>query len=242
MLILTNSLNTSYPIFQFEEGEILLFDKPLTWTSFDVVAKVRNTIRCKKVGHAGTLDPLATGLLVICTGKMTKKIEQIQAGEKEYLTTIVLGKTTPSYDLETEFDSETDTSHLSVEQVREVVMSFVGEIQQIPPVFSAIKVDGKRLYKLARKGQEDQVVIQPRQVTIHSIQIENISLPEVTFLMRCSKGTYVRSLARDIGQALKVGAYLSSLRRTAVGDFRVENAYDLASFVQHVKTTQHAGL
>lgn len=206
------------------------------------MAKVRNTIRCKKVGHAGTLDPLATGLLVICTGKMTKKIEHIQAGEKEYHVTIVLGKTTPSYDLETEFDSEADVSHLNEEQVKEAIMSFVGEIQQIPPVFSAIKVDGKRLYKLARKGQEDQVVIQPRAVSIYSIVIESINLPEVTFTMRCSKGTYVRSLARDIGQVLNVGAYLSALRRTAVGDFKVENAYDLSSFVNHVKTIQHAGL
>ena len=233
---------TAYPDFHFEEGEILLFDKPLTWTSFDVVAKVRNTIRCKKVGHAGTLDPLATGLLVICTGKMTKKIDQIQAGKKEYYVTVVLGKTTPSYDLETEFDSETDISPLQESKVKEVVMSFVGDIQQIPPVFSAIKVDGKRLYKLARKGQEDQVVIQPRAVSIYSIEIDNIALPQVTFTMRCSKGTYVRSLARDIGQKLGVGAYLAALRRTGVGDLRVENAYDVASFVHHVKSIQHAGL
>lgn len=231
-----------FPTFQFEEGEILLFDKPLTWTSFDVVAKVRNTIRIKKVGHAGTLDPLATGLLILCTGKMTKKIDLIQATEKEYLVNIVLGKTTPSYDLETDFNSETDTSHLTEDKIREVIESFIGNIQQIPPVFSAIKVDGKRLYNLARKGRQDEVVIQPRDVTIFSIDIMKIDLPEIVFFMRCSKGTYVRSLARDIGEKLGVGAYLSALKRTKVGDYHVDNAYDVASFVQHVKSTQHASV
>ena len=219
-----------------------MFDKPLTWTSFDVVAKVRNTIRCKKVGHAGTLDPLATGLLVICTGKKTKTIDHIQAGEKEYHVTMVLGKTTPSFDLETSFDSESDVSHLQEEEVKNAIMSFVGEIQQTPPAFSAIKVGGERLYKLARKGKENQVVIHPRSVTIHSIEILRLNLPEIAFLMRCSKGTYVRSLARDIGQKLGVGGYLSALRRTKVGAYSVENAYDVASFVQHVKSNSYAGL
>lgn len=223
-----------FPDFNFTEGEILLFDKPLTWTSFDVVNKVRGTIRIKKVGHAGTLDPLATGLLVLCTGKMTKKIDTIQAAEKEYLTTICLGKTTPSFDLESEFDSETDCSNLSVEEVKEAVMSFVGDLQQIPPMFSAVKVGGERLYKLARKGQE--IELQPRAVTIYSIDIIKIELPNVEFLMRCSKGTYVRSLARDIGVKLGVGAHLSALRRTKIGDLSVENAYDIPAFVQHIKS------
>jgi tRNA pseudouridine55 synthase len=223
-----------FPDFNFAEGEILLFDKPITWTSFDVVNKVRGTIRIKKVGHAGTLDPLATGLLVLCTGKMTKKIDTIQAAEKEYLTTICLGKTTPSFDLETKFDSETDYSNLTVEQVREAIMSFVGDLQQIPPMFSAVKVGGERLYKLARKGQE--IELQPRAVSIYSIEIIKIELPNVEFLMRCSKGTYVRSLARDIGVKLGVGAHLSALRRTKIGDLSVENAYDVAAFVQHIKS------
>ena len=225
---------SQFPDFNFTEGEVLLFDKPLTWTSFDVVNKVRGTIRIKKVGHAGTLDPLATGLLVVCTGKMTKKIDTIQAAEKEYLTTICLGKTTPSFDLETEFDSETDCSTLSVEQVREAVMSFVGDLQQIPPMFSAVKVGGERLYKLARKGQE--IELQPRAVSIYSIEITKIDLPNVEFLMRCSKGTYVRSLARDIGIKLGVGAHLAALRRTKIGDLSVGNAYDLPAFVQHIKS------
>lgn len=233
---------THYPPFQFEEGEVLLFDKPLTWTSFDVVAKVRNTIRCKKVGHAGTLDPLATGLLVICTGKKTKTIDHIQAEEKEYLVTMQLGKTTPSYDLETAFDSESDISHLHQQEIEEVIKSFIGKIQQIPPAFSAIKVGGERLYKLARKGKENNVVIEPRAVTIFSIEILKMELPEIVFLMTCSKGTYVRSLVRDIGHRLGVGAYLSALRRTKIGNLRVENAYDVGNFVQHVKSTLHAGI
>ncbi len=222
-----------FPKFNFEEGEVLLFDKPLTWTSFDVVNKVRGTIQTKKVGHAGTLDPLATGLLVLCTGKMTKKIDLIQATEKEYLTTICLGKTTPSFDLETEFDSETDCSHLTKEQVEEAVMSFVGDLQQIPPMYSAVKVGGERLYKKARKGQE--IELQPRPVSIYSIEILKIKLPNVEFLMRCSKGTYVRSLARDIGAKLGVGGYLAALRRTKVGDLSVDNAFEIPTFVQHIK-------
>jgi tRNA pseudouridine55 synthase len=228
------SVLPQFPDFHFEEGEILLFDKPLTWTSFDVVNKVRGTIRTKKVGHAGTLDPLATGLLVLCTGKMTKKIDTIQATEKEYLVTIGLGKTTPSFDLETEFDAEKDVSHLTKEQVEAAVRHFVGDQMQLPPMFSAVKVGGKRLYKLARKGQE--IELQPRPVTIYSIEILNTELPTVQFLMRCSKGTYVRSLARDIGEKLGVGGYLAALRRTKVGDLSVEDAYDVASFVEHIKS------
>jgi tRNA pseudouridine55 synthase len=233
--------NSTFPPFDFEAGEVLLFDKPLTWTSFDVVAKVRNTIRCKKVGHAGTLDPLATGLLVLCTGKMTKQIDHIQADEKEYLATVTLGKTTPSYDLETTFNSETDISHLSTAQVEEVVYSFLGRIQQLPPVFSAIKVGGKKLYELARKGKEAQVEIKPRDIEIYAIAIERMELPEVVIRIRCTKGTYVRSLAHDIGQKLGVGAHLSALCRTKIGDLSVENAYDVNTFVHYIKS-QHAGV
>ncbi len=228
-----NSIALQFPIFNFEEGEVLLFDKPITWTSFDVVNKVRHTIRTKKVGHAGTLDPLATGLLVLCTGKMTKQIDTIQATEKEYLATITLGKTTPSYDLETEFDSETDITHLSEAQVAEAIMSYVGNQMQMPPMYSALKVDGKRLYKLARKGKE--IELQPRPVSIYSIEIKSISLPTVQFLLRCSKGTYIRTLAHDIGQQLGVGAHLSALRRTKVGHLSVEDAYDLPAFVEYIK-------
>ena len=223
---------SNFPAFNFEEGEVLLFDKPLNWTSFDVVNKVRRTIRTKKVGHAGTLDPLATGLLILCTGKKTKTIDQIQASEKEYLVTVVLGKTTPSYDLETPFDSETDISHLDETSVREAVMTFVGELDQIPPMFSAIKVDGKKLYELARKGKE--IEVKARRITIYSISVQSISLPNVDILVKCSKGTYIRSLARDIGEKLGVGAHLGSLKRTKIGAYAVEQAYDLPSFVAHI--------
>lgn len=226
----------AFPIFRFEEGEILLFDKPLKWTSFDVVNKVRGTIKGKKVGHAGTLDPLATGLLVLCTGKKTKIIDQIQATEKEYLVTICIGKTTPSFDLETEFDSDRSIEGVDPKEVENTIMGFVGDQYQVPPMFSAVKVGGERLYKLARKGKE--VEIQPRLISIYSISITKTALPYVTFLVTCSKGTYIRSLARDIGHKLGVGAYLAALRRTRVGQFSIEDAYDIPSFVQHVKSLQ----
>lgn len=229
-----------YPQFDFEAGEILLFDKPITWTSFDVVNKIRGTIRCKKVGHAGTLDPLATGLLILCTGKMTKQIDSIQATEKEYLVTIQIGKTTPSYDLETEFNSEADISDITDEEVKEVVMSFVGELDQTPPMYSAIKVNGRRLYDLARSGKE--IEVKSRKVSIYSIDILKCALPEVVFLMRCSKGTYVRSLANDIGLKLKVGAYLAALKRTKVGNYSVEDAFDIPGFVEHIKRNRDASL
>ena len=228
-----------FPEFNFAEGEILLFDKPITWTSFDVVNKVRGCIRVKKVGHAGTLDPLATGLLILCTGKMTKKIDLIQATEKEYVVTMILGNTTPSYDLESEFDSETSISHVTEEEVRNVILSFIGVQQQFPPMFSAIKVNGERLYSLARQGKE--IELQSREVNISSISDVRINLPEIQFLMNCSKGTYVRSLVSDIGKKLGVGAYMSALKRTKVGDFLIENAYNLPDFVEHIKSLKLSG-
>jgi tRNA pseudouridine55 synthase len=214
--------------YDFEAGETIGIDKPKEWTSFDVVKKVRNTIRIKKVGHAGTLDPLATGLLIICTGKATKTINQIQEQRKKYTCTLVLGKTTPSVDLETAFDSETDTQHLSADQVAEVLHSFQGAIQQVPPVYSAIKVDGKRAYESARKNET--LELKAREVTIYSLQVLNMNLPEVEFVVECSKGTYIRSLVRDIGEKLGVGAYMSALRRNSIGDYQVEDAFTIEEF------------
>jgi tRNA pseudouridine55 synthase len=217
----------------FEEGAVILIDKPLDWTSFDVVSKIRNTIRIKKVGHAGTLDPLATGLLILCTGKMTKKIDEFQAQEKEYEGELVLGKTTPSYDLETEVDKEFDISSLTEELIKKNVLQFIGTIQQIPPIYSAIKVDGIPLYKKARKGEE--VEIKAREVTISEFEITEIQLPIVKFRVVCSKGTYIRSLVRDFGAALDNGAYMSALRRTRIGQFQVKEAEQLTEFVEKHK-------
>ena len=219
----------------FKAGKILLFDKPLEWTSFQLVNKVRWLIRRQfkikkiKVGHAGTLDPLATGLLIICTGKATKKIEELQGQEKEYTGTFTLGATTPSYDLETEVDQNFPTEHLSEEKIREATNAFLGEIDQYPPVFSALKKDGKRLYEYARSGQE--VEISARKVQISEFEITEISLPKVAFRVVCSKGTYIRSLAHDFGKQLESGAHLSSLRRTRIGNYSVENAHSIESFV-----------
>ena len=219
----------------FKAGKILLFDKPLEWTSFQLVNKVRWLIRKNfkikkiKVGHAGTLDPLATGLLIICTGKATKKIESLQGQEKEYTGTFTLGATTPSYDLETEVDQTYPTEHLSEEKIREATKAFIGDIQQYPPVFSALKKDGKRLYEYARSGKE--VDIPARNVQISEFEITDISLPKVAFRVVCSKGTYIRSLAHDFGKQLESGAHLSSLRRTRIGNYSVEDAHDIDSFV-----------
>ena len=214
----------------WNKGQVLLVDKPLTWTSFDVVKKLRYTLKIKKIGHAGTLDPLATGLLVLCTGKMTKQIDKYQAQEKEYTGKLVLGKTTPSHDLETEVNSETPIDHLTEAQVRESVQQFIGPIEQIPPMHSAIKVNGQRVYKKARKGEE--VILEPRKVTVSAFELTDISLPEVSFRIVCSKGTYIRSLVRDLGESLGVGAYMSELRRTRIGEFRVEDAENLEEFVK----------
>ena len=205
----------------FEEGKVLLIDKPLHWTSFDVVRKVRNAIGIKKVGHAGTLDPLATGLLIICTGKFTKRITEIQSQAKEYTGTFTIGATTPSYDLETEVDATFPTEHITAELIQETTKQFIGEIDQKPPVFSAIKKDGKRLYEHARAGEEVEIAF--RKTTIHEFEITRIALPEIDFRVVCSKGTYIRSLAFDFGKAMNSGAYLSALRRTKIGDYSVTN-------------------
>ncbi len=218
----------------FKDGQILLFDKPLNWTSFQLVNKVRWLIRKSygikkiKVGHAGTLDPLATGLLIICTGKFTKKISDLQGQVKEYKGTISVGSTTPSFDLETEVDQYYSVDHISEEMLQKTSEKFTGEIEQTPPVFSALKKDGKRLYEYARKGQE--VEVQKRKVEISEFEINTIDFPEVHFRVVCSKGTYIRSLAHEFGEALQSGAHLSELRRTKIGDFSVENGMDIASF------------
>ena len=219
----------------FQEGKVLLIDKPLHWTSFQVVNKLRWEIRRSlnikkiKVGHAGTLDPLATGLLVICTGKMTKNIDSFQAQIKEYTGTFVLGSTTPSYDLETETDQTYPTEHLTDELIRKATQQFIGEIAQFPPVFSALKKDGKRLYEYARAGET--VDIPSRQVHISSFEITRIENLEVDFKVVCSKGTYIRSLAHDFGKALDTGAHLATLRRTKIGDFDVDSAVSIENFI-----------
>ncbi len=219
--------------YDFQAGEVLLIDKPVGWTSFDVVNKIRYQIKIKKVGHAGTLDPLATGLLILCTGKKTKSIEQYQAQEKEYEGTFVLGKTTPSVDLETAFDSNVPVHHLTAADVEAVSAQFTGEISQVPPMHSAVKINGERVYKSARRGET--VEIKPRTVNIKSLVFEQITLPEVHFRVVCSKGTYIRSLVRDIGEVLGVGAYLKSLRRTRIGNFHVDQAYQLTTFIDQIK-------
>ncbi|MBD2724059.1 tRNA pseudouridine(55) synthase TruB [Hymenobacter armeniacus] len=211
--------------FDFETGEVLLLDKPLTWTSFDVVRKVKNALRIKKIGHAGTLDPLATGLLILCTGKKTKEIDLIQAQEKEYTGTFRLGETTPSFDLETAVDMARPYAHLTEEQIRAAVLPFLGLIQQTPPLFSAVKIDGKRAYEIARQGLEAE--IKSKTVEIKAFELTRIALPEVDFRIVCSKGTYVRSLARDFGLALGCGAHLTRLVRTRIGEYRVEDAFTL---------------
>ncbi len=224
--------------FDFEAGEILLIDKPPGWTSFDVVNKVRNLIKRYvgkkvKVGHSGTLDPLATGLLVLASGKKTKTLESLTGLDKEYEGTIRLGASTPSYDLETEPGPESDLSALTEEMIREAVAALTGEIMQVPPAYSAIKKDGKALYKSARKGKKVEVAA--RKVQVYRFDILSIEMPDIRFRVHCGKGTYIRSLAHDLGTLLKVGAYLASLRRTAVGSFRVEEAYrieDMASLLE----------
>ncbi len=222
-------------MFNLEAGEVLLVDKPLTWTSFDVVKKIKIAGKISKVGHAGTLDPLATGLLILCTGKKTKEIDNYQAQTKEYTGKILLGKTTPTLDLEMPFDSETDTSLLTESMVLEAVNQFKGKLLQIPPIFSAIKIDGKRLYKKARKGKPIDVEIKPREIEVYEFEITEFALPEISFRITCSKGTYIRSLARDVGEKLGVGGCLSALRRTKIGDFSVENAWKLEEIVQQLK-------
>jgi tRNA pseudouridine55 synthase len=230
-----------FPNFTFTEGEMLLINKPLTWTSFDVVGKIRNTLKPLKlkVGHAGTLDPLATGLLIICTGKLTKKIDEFQAQEKEYTGTFTLGATTPSYDLETEVDEKFSVDHITEEAIHAATVQFCGPIAQFPPPHSAIKMGGERIYFKARRGET--VELKARYVEISAFEITRIALPEVDFRVVCSKGTYIRSLAHDFGKALSSGAYLSALRRTRSGNYSVENAFEVADLVNHIRTLKETG-
>jgi len=221
-------------IFDFQAGEVLLIDKPLEWTSFDVVNYIRSFLRKMyswkklKVGHAGTLDPLATGLLIVCTGKFTKRIDEFQGMDKLYVGSMHIGATTPSFDKETEIDNEFDTSLLSEEMLNETAQSFVGEIEQRPPKYSAIKVKGKRAFEYTRNNKE--VILKTRVVKVNSFDILNIDLPKLDFAISCSKGTYIRSLARDLGEKLDNGAFLTDLRRTQIGDFKVSDAYNLENF------------
>ena len=225
---------------EFLAGKVLLIDKPLKWSSFQAVNKLKYILKRKynlpkkfKIGHAGTLDPLASGLLIICTGKFTKSITEIQAQAKEYTGTIMVGATTPSYDLETEVNATFPTAHITEELILETTKQFLGEIDQKPPVFSAIKKDGKRLYEHARAGEE--VEIQSRKTTIYEFEITRIQLPEIDFRVKCSKGTYIRSLAYDFGLALKSGGHLTALRRTKIGDYSVENAVTPEDFEKKIK-------
>ena len=210
---------------QQEQDKVILIDKPLRWTSFDIVKKVRYSLKIKKVGHAGTLDPLATGLLILCTGKKTKQIEEFMGLEKEYTGKLVIGKTTPSVDLETSFESEKSWEYIFPEDCIKISNTLTGEISQIPPAHSAVMVKGKRSYELARKGEK--VELKPRNVLIKNFTLSNIDLPEIEFKIICSKGTYIRSLVRDFGELLGTGAYLAELRRTRIGSFDVKDSLQI---------------
>ena len=222
----------------FQTGEMILIDKELNWTSFDVVSKLRNSIKKKlnikkiKVGHAGTLDPLATGLLIICTGKMTKRINEFSGLNKTYVGKMTIGSTTPSYDLETKPNVYYPTEHINKNLIIETAKKFVGKIDQKPPVFSAVKKDGVRLYKLARKGVK--VEVEKREIIIHDFLISSVNFPEVEFSLTCSKGTYIRSLAHDFGKELGSGAHLSELRRTSIGDYTVDKSLKLMEFIRNI--------
>ncbi len=215
-----------------DEGTLLLVDKPYKWTSFDVVRKIRNKLKIKKVGHAGTLDPLATGLLIVCTGKMTKKINEFQDMEKEYEGELVLGKTTPSYDLETMVNQEFEIKHITEKDIYNAATNLTGQLMQVPPVFSAVKVDGERVYKKARRGEE--VELKAKEIFVKEFEITSINLPSISFRITCSKGTYIRSLVRDFGESLQSGAYMSVLRRTKIGGFEVKNALTMEQWVTKV--------
>jgi tRNA pseudouridine55 synthase len=230
-----------FPEFNFTEGEMLLINKPYTWTSFDVVGKIRNSFKPLKlkVGHAGTLDPLATGLLIICTGKFTKKIDEFQAQEKEYTGTMILGAGTPSYDMETEVDETFDISHIDEQMIRATISQFIGDLDQYPPAHSAVKVDGERLYMKARRGEN--VELKTRKVSIRQFEITRIELPEIDFRVVCSKGTYIRSLVHDFGRSLQNVAYLSALRRTKSGDYEVNNAFEVMELVNHIRQLKEQG-
>lgn len=222
-------------MYDFLAGEFLLIDKPIGWTSFDVVNKIRYACKARKVGHAGTLDPMATGLLIICTGKKTKEINTFQDLDKEYVATLMLGATRPSIDMETEIDETFSTDGITDEKIKEAIQKFVGKIMQSPPAHSAIKVDGERAYKLARKGLKPKM--KEREVEIMSIELLESSMPEIKIKVHCAKGTYVRSLVRDIGKELSCGAYLKTLVRTKIGDFSLENADSVDEFID--KCRQH---
>jgi tRNA pseudouridine55 synthase len=223
------------PMNKFEEGQVLLLDKPFKWTSFDVIRKLRSILKIRKIGHAGTLDPLATGLLIVCTGKFTKKINEFMAREKEYTGTFIAGATTPTYDRESEPENIKDYSHLTAEQIHAATAAFTGHILQKPPIHSAIKKDGKRAYTLARQGIE--VELEPRKLTISEFEITSIDLPVIHFRVSCSTGTYIRSLANDFGEALGCGAYLGSLRRTRIGEFSVNDSVTMEDFENEMKAT-----
>ncbi|MBC8320608.1 MAG: tRNA pseudouridine(55) synthase TruB [Bacteroidetes bacterium] len=231
--------------FDFINGEMLLVDKPLGWTSFDVVNSIRSTIKRTynikkiKVGHAGTLDPLATGLLIVCTGKFTKQIESFQGLDKVYVGSMFIGATTPSYDKETEVDQTFETENISKNQMLETTKQFIGEIEQTPPVYSAVKIDGKRAFEYARK--DNDIKLKSRQVIIHEFLLLNFDLPEVDFMVNCNKGTYIRSLVNDFGKALNNGAYMSSLRRTSIGDYSVSDAYSVEELKESI-ISQSSGL
>ncbi|MEC7851377.1 MAG: tRNA pseudouridine(55) synthase TruB [Bacteroidota bacterium] len=218
---------------KYNNGQTLLVDKDLDWTSFDVVKKIKNIIKCKKVGHAGTLDPLATGLLIICTGKNTKKINDIQNQDKVYTGEFILGKSTPSHDLETEFNSQKDIKNITSDRIEEVSKRFVGEQLQRPPKFSAVKVNGKRAYEYARDNEE--VKIKEKNINIYEFKITEFNLPNLSFKISCTKGTYIRSIARDFGEKLGCGAVLSKLRRTEIGNYNVEDAFKVNDLADKLK-------
>ena len=218
---------------KYNNGQTLLIDKDLDWTSFDVVKKIKNIIKCKKVGHAGTLDPLATGLLIICTGKNTKKINDIQNQDKVYTGEFILGKSTPSHDLETEFNSQKDIKNITSDRIEEVSKRFVGEQLQRPPKFSAVKVNGKRAYEYARDNEE--VKIKEKNINIYKFKIMEYNLPNISFKISCTKGTYIRSIARDFGEKLGCGAVLSKLRRTEIGNYNVEDAFKVNDLADKLK-------
>ena len=224
------------------EGKVLLVNKPYTWTSFQVVKKIKNAIHKEygipkiKIGHAGTLDPLATGLLIICTGKFTKKIDEYQAQEKEYTGNFTLGATTPSFDLELPIDNEYPISHITEETIRETASNFLGEQDQIPPVFSAVKIDGKRAFDYARNNEE--VEIKSKKITIKAFDVESIEMPKVNFRIVCSKGTYIRSIARDFGKTLNSGAHLSELCRTRIGEYHLKDAMELTEILNSFNSLQ----
>ncbi|MDA0194306.1 MAG: tRNA pseudouridine(55) synthase TruB [Bacteroidetes bacterium] len=234
--MITSTRLTDLSSIDFTEGCVIPIDKDLNWTSFDVVNKIRNTIPVRKVGHAGTLDPLASGLVLLCTGKYTKKINELMGQDKEYEGSLVLGKTTASVDLETPLEDGGDYNDITDNDIQEAVKTFIGKIAQVPPIYSAIKVDGERAYKKARKNEKPK--LEAREVRIDEFSITKINLPQLHFKLICSKGTYVRSLVRDMGDLLGCGAYLESLRRTKIGDYNVMDAWTVGEFVNSYRTFQ----